>query len=124
MAATHAPSNPSVFGGSFSTVVRVDADILKERGSEAAEVHGISEEEIAAGPSFANAWRRFLEWTEQLLNNAVRESEDSSDDEQDPRIVEEPILVLAAHNGNGVSFKVSVCFPHLLPPSHFPIKTL
>ena len=46
--------------GSFSTVVKVDADILREQGQEAAKVHGITEEEIATGPSFADAWQRFL----------------------------------------------------------------
>ena len=75
-----------------------------------------SEEEIAAGPCFADAWRSFLEWTEQLLNTAVRESEDSSDDKQDPRVTEEPILVLAAHNGIGSSVKVRRSFP-TSPPS-------
>ena len=120
LAATHAPSNPSVFGGSFSTVVCVDADILRERGSEAAEVHGISEEETAAGPCFADAWRRFLGWTEQLLNNAVREGENSSDDEQDPRLIEEPILVLAAHNGIESSFKVRLSF--LTSPPSFALS--
>ena len=37
-------------------------------------VHGITDEEIAAGPSFPTAWSRFLSWTETLLNNAVKET--------------------------------------------------
>ena len=72
IAAVHAPQDPRLFGGSFSTTVKVDADLLKERGAAAAAVHGITNEEIAAGPSFPEAWSRFLSWTETLLNNAVK----------------------------------------------------
>ena len=87
----------------FCTVVRVDPAILKERGGEAFTVHGISSEEIAQGPCFVEAWRRFLDWTEDLLNMAVTESEPDTDDDDDPRLPrlpdEPPILLLAAHNG-------------------------
>ena len=82
LAATHAPADPRFAGGSFSTVVRVDPSILRARGKEAAEVHGISEEEVAAGPGFVEAWSRFLQWTDALLNGAVLEADpDTSDDE-------------------------------------------
>ena len=60
IAAVHAPGDYRFVGGSFSTVVRVDPAILSERGGEAAVVHGISDEEIALGPDFVEAWRRFL----------------------------------------------------------------
>ena len=52
LAAFQSPADGLLPGSSFSTVVRVDPAILRERGGEAAEVHGISSEEIAEGPSF------------------------------------------------------------------------
>ena len=76
IAAVHAPQDTRLFGGSFSTTVKVDADLLKERGAAAAAVHGITDEEIAAGPSFPVAWSRFLAWIECLLNDAVKETDD------------------------------------------------
>ena len=70
-------------------------------GAEAAEVHGISDDEIAQGPDFVEAWARFLQWTDALLNTSVQE--DGWDtDEDEPRAVqltETPVLLLAAHNG-------------------------
>ena len=65
------------FGGAFSTVVRVDPKLLAERGAAAAAVHGIGDHEIAMGPDFPTAWRRFLLWTESLLNDAVTDMSDS-----------------------------------------------
>ena len=101
LAATHAPADPRLAGSSYSTVVRVDPQILKERGGEAASVHLIADEEIAQGPSFLEAWARFLHWTEDLLNNAVLELEADTDDDEPraPQLEESPILLLAAHNG-------------------------
>ena len=55
IAAAHVPQDPRLFGGSFSSTVSVDTNILKERGAAAAAVHGITDEEIAAGPSFPTA---------------------------------------------------------------------
>ena len=102
LAAMRAPADARYMGGCFCTVVQVDPEILRERGGEAAAVHGISDDEIAKGPCFVEAWHRFLEWTEDLLNMAVTESEPDTDDD-DPRLPrllhEPPILVLAAHNG-------------------------
>ena len=66
LAATHVPADSRIAGGSFSTVVRVDPAILRSRGAGAAEVHGISEEEVAAGPGFVEAWSRFLQWTDAV----------------------------------------------------------
>ena len=71
IAAVHAPQDPRLLGASFSTTVKVDADLLKERGAAAAAVHGITNEEIAASPSFPMAWSRFLSWTDSLLQDAV-----------------------------------------------------
>ena len=66
-------------------------------------MHGIADDEIAQGPCFVEAWRRFLDWTDFLLNTAVTESDPDTDDDDDPRLPrlpgEPPILLLAAHNG-------------------------
>jgi len=125
IAAVHAPQDPRLFGGSFSTTVRVDTNILKERGAAAAAVHGITGEEIAAGPSFPVAWSRFLSWTDSLLHDAVKETDDSEDEPEELQIVENPILLLAGHNSLRFDFpfllcecqrnKISVgCFEHWL----------
>ena len=64
-------------------------------------MHGILDDEIAQGPDFVEAWARFLQWTDALLNMCVQE--DGWDtDEDEPRAVqltETPVLLLAAHNG-------------------------
>jgi len=104
IAATHAPTDPRLEGSSYSTVVSVDPKILKERGGEAAAVHGITDEEIALGPCFREAWARFLRWTEDLLNTAVVESleidtETEDDEPRAPQLEESPVLLMAAHNG-------------------------
>ena len=65
------------FGGSFSTIVRVDESILDERGEAAAAVHGISKEEIAEGFIFPVAWRMFSDWLEAVLNATITASNDS-----------------------------------------------
>ena len=109
LAACHAPADHLLAGGSYSSTVRVGPQILKERGAEAAEVHGISDDEIAQGPDFAEAWARFLQWTDALLNTSVQE--DGWDtDEDEPRAVqltERPVLLLAAHNGVRTSASVN-----------------
>ena len=101
LAACHAPADHRLAGGSYSSTVRVDPQILKERGAEAAEVHGISDAEIAQGPDFAEAWARFLQWTDDLLNTSVQEGSSDTDDEEPraPQLTETPMLLLAAHNG-------------------------
>ena len=104
LAATHAPADPRLMGSSYSTVVSVDPQILKERGGEAAAVHLITDEEIFQGPSFWEAWVRFLQWVEGLLNTAVVESLDIDTDTDDdepraPQLEESPVLLMAAHNG-------------------------
>ena len=113
IAAVHAPQDPRLFGGSFSTTVNVDTNILKERGAAAAAVHGIIDEEIAAGPSFPEAWSRFLSWVECLFNNAVKETSDDSEDEpEEPQIVENPVLLLAGHNALRFDFPFLLCECH------------
>ncbi len=101
---THALADPRLEGSSYSTVVSVDPQILKERGGEAAAVHGITDEEISLGPCFREAWARFLQWVEGLLNTAVVESLDidTDTDDDEPRaqqLEESPVLLMAAHNG-------------------------
>ena len=98
----HAPADPRLEGSSYSTVVCVDPQILKERGGEAAAVHGITDEEIALGPCFREAWARFLRWADDLLNTAVVDIIDTETDDDEPRatqLEESPVLLLAAHNG-------------------------
>jgi DNA polymerase III epsilon subunit-like protein len=111
LAATHAPTDARAMGGSYSTTVWVEPHILQERGAEAATVHGISDEEIALGPGFSEAWARFLHWTECLLNTAIEGSDaDTDDDEaQAPRPEETPVLLLAAHNGVRFDFPLLLC---------------
>ena len=104
LAATHAPADPRLMGSSYSTVVSVDPQILKERGGEAAAVHLITDEEISQGPCFREVWARFVRWTEDLLNTAVVESLDIDTDTDDdepraPQLEESPLLLMAAHNG-------------------------
>ena len=102
IAATHAPDDVRSPGGSFCTVVSVDPQVIKERGAEAEAVHGISAAESAQGPNFVEAWRRFLEWTDALLQAAVDESPPDTDDDEprESRMPDEtPALLLAAHVG-------------------------
>ena len=104
LAATHALADPRLAGSSYSTVVRVDPQILKERGAKAAAVHGISEEEIALAPSFVEAWACFLLWTEHLLNTAVAgpleiDTDTDDDEPRGPQLEQTPFLLMAAHNG-------------------------
>ena len=101
LAALHAPTDHRLAGGSYSTTICVDPQILQERGAEAAEVHGISDDEIAQGPDFAEAWARFLQWTDALLNTSVKEDDWDTDEDEPraPQLTELPVLLLAAHNG-------------------------
>ena len=127
LAAFQSPADGLLPGSSFSTIVRVDPAILRERGGEAAEVHGISSEEIAEGPSFVEAWALFLQWVEGLLNTAVLESDSDSSDSSDaeahlPRVPERPpLVILAAHNGIRFDFPLLLCevLRHRLPCAPF-----
>ena len=100
-------------GARFSTVVRIDADILSTPGArEAAKVHGIPDDEITASPRFPECWLRFVTFVDALLNDAVQDCGDSSDEEPAflPRPPDEqPILLLAAHNGFAFDFTVLLC---------------
>ena len=94
----------------FATTVRVDQDILTTRGLDAFKVHGISAEEIALGPTFEQAWTRFLAGVDDVTNNATETVEVDSDDEvSTPMMIQEPIVVLAAHNGVKFDFPLLLC---------------
>lgn len=89
-------------GACFSTVVAVEQEILSApRAREAAAIHGLCDEEILAGPSFRECWRRFLAFVDSLLCARVQEWSDSSDDEPPTTrpADEQATLLIAAHNG-------------------------
>ena len=80
--------------GCFSTTVQVHPDILKERGEEAFAVHGITNEEIRQGPTFEQAWMRFLKWIDDVMNSATKYDTDSDDEMGLPALQDDPIIVL------------------------------
>ena len=85
IAATQAFERPDLPGACFSEVVSVPQIVLQTPGAQAAAaVHGISDAEIVLGPSFPESWRRFLDFTNSLLNIFV-DTEDTDEE--------------AAHNG-------------------------
>ena len=96
-------------GEAFSTTVRVDPDILMTRGLEAFQVHGITSEEIKQGPSFEQAWMRFLTWIEDVTNIATNYESESDDDKGSPTLLENPVVVLAGHNSIRFDFPLLLC---------------
>ena len=98
IAATEAPSDPAALGASFATVVSGALD-----PGDAPAVHGIAAEEIARGPSFSEAWSRFVAFAEGLLDLSLQEEPEDSEDEDAPRPArppsEPPQLLVLAHNG-------------------------
>ena len=81
IAATRAHWDARMNSECFATTVRVDQNMLMTRGLDAFKVHGITNEEIAAGPTFEQAWIRFVAWVEDVTNNATVFAESDSDDE-------------------------------------------
>ena len=79
LAAVYAHGDVRMACESFSTTVRVDASFLDERCTEASAVHGITNEEINQGPSFPQAWERFLGWMAEIMNTATRYEHDSDE---------------------------------------------
>ena len=124
LAAIQLHSTGDMLGCIFSTTVAVESNILDARGAEAANVHGISHEEISAGPAFPEAWNRFLQFVESLSDNHMQETCMDSDDEcaELPTISQEPpIILLAAHNGIKFDFALLFieCYRHRLDMSVF-----
>ena len=95
-------------GECFSTTVCVDPMILESRGKEASQVHGITDQEIRHGPTFKEAWMRFVKWIDDVANITMRD-EDSDDDMRQPTILEDPVIVLVAHNGFKFDFSMLIC---------------
>ena len=109
IAAVHAHCDVRMSCGCFPTTVRVDPDILMTRGLEAFEVHGITNEEIKQGPSFERAWTRFLKWIDDVTSSAAKYESDSDDDMGGPTLLENPVVVLVAHNGIRFDFSLLLC---------------
>ena len=109
IAAVHAHGDVRMNCGCFSTTVQVHPDILNERGEEAFEVHGITDEEITQGPSFEQAWKRFLKWIDDLTNSDTKYNSESDDDIGSPTRLENPVVVLVAHNGIRFDFPSLLC---------------
>ena len=108
IAAVHAHGDIRMKGESFSTTICVEPMILESRGEEASKVHGITDEEIKPGPTFKDAWMRFLKWIDDITNNTLKD-EDSDDEMRQPIFLEDPIIVLAAHNGFRFDFPLLLC---------------
>ena len=108
IAAVRAHGDVRMKGESFSTTVCADPIILKGRGKEASKVHGITDEEIKQGPTFKEAWMRFVKWVDDVANIAIKD-DDSDDEMSQPTFLEDPIIVLAAHNGFRFDFPLLLC---------------
>ena len=113
IAACEAPSHPAALGASFATVVA-------GASGDASAVHGISLEEIARGPRFAEAWSRFVAFAEGLIDSSLQEASSDSEDGSPgpPRPPSEPPeLLVVAHNGIRFDFAMLLfeCQRHSLP---------
>jgi len=106
IAAVHSHEDIRMKGECFSTTVNVDPMILESRGKEAYKVHGITNEEIEQGPTFAEAWIRFLKWVDDIANIEIK-TEDSDDEMS--TLLEDPVIVLVAHNGFKFDFPLLLC---------------
>ena len=64
-------------------------------------VHGIVEEELKAGPSFAVAFHRLFRFCQNIAECAVTEDYTSEEEEVAPSVLKEapPDIVIVAHNG-------------------------
>ena len=71
-------------------------------------MHGITNEEIGHGASFHQAWERFLQWVNGVMDTATKSGQESDDETELPVLLEDPIAVLVAHNG--VRFDFPYCF--------------
>ena len=117
IAAIHAHGDIRMKGEAFSTTVCVDREIVISRGKDAFKVHGITDEEIHQGPTFKDAWMRFLKWVDDIANITIQDS-DSDDDMRQPVILEDPVIVMVGHNGFRFDFPMLLCelLRHRLSP--------
>ena len=79
------------------------------RGLEAFQVHGITSEEIKHGPSFEQAWTRFLIWIDDAMNIATKYESESDDDMGSLTLLENPVVVLVGHNSIRFDFPLLLC---------------
>ena len=104
---------PTGQGACFSTVVKVDSDVMSTPGARsAANIHGIHDDEILENHLFPECWLRFTAFVEGLLNDFVYDDSETSDEELPnmPRPPNEPpTLLLAAHNGCAFDFAALLC---------------
>ena len=121
IAAAHCHDDLRMSGEAFSTTVRVDPDILMTQGFEAFQVHGITSEEIKHGPSFEQAWTRFLTWIDDVTNITTKYESESDDDMVSPTLLENPVVVLVGHNSIRFDFPLLLCelLRHNLPTAMF-----
>ena len=124
LAATQGHDLAHLPGASFSEVVRVPEEIRRSASAQAAAaVHGITDEEIALGTTFPQAWARFLGFVEACSNNMIQESEEDTDEEPLPPrpLNAQPTVCCAAHNGVKFDFAVLLfeCQRHRLSVSPF-----
>jgi DNA polymerase III epsilon subunit-like protein len=125
IAATQGFDSAHMPGASYAEVAYVPEGILRTPGAQAAaRVHCIPDSEIAQGAAFPISWARFLAFTEAVLNNAIHEASDSSDDDEPPLprpLDDPPSLLVAAHNGHRFDFAVLLfeCHRHQLPMTPF-----
>ena len=72
-------------GACYAEVTYVPEEILRTPGAQAAaRVHGIPDSEIAQGAAFPVSWARFLAFSEAVLNYAIHEASDSSEEDKPP----------------------------------------
>ena len=64
-------------------------------------VHGISNDELLAGPTFGEAIQRMLSFVEGSCESLLEDNFDSSDDEvAQPVLKEKPVqVIICSHNG-------------------------
>jgi len=125
IAATQSFDSAHMPGASYAEVAYVPEELLRTPSAQAAaRVHCIPDDEIAQGAAFPASWARFLAFTEAVLNNAIHEGSDSSEDDKPPLprpLDDPPSLLVAAHNGHRFDFAVLLfeCHRHQLPMTPF-----
>ena len=125
IAATQSFDSAHMPGACYAEVTYVPEEILRTPGAQAAaRVHGIPDSEIAQGAAFPVSWARFLAFSEAVLNYAIHEASDSSEEDKPPLprpLDDPPSLLVAAHNGHRFDFAVLLfeCHRHRLPMTPF-----